>query len=350
MSQSQFSSLPEDITWQVLARVPKCKYPLLACASKNLALRVRSREIHKIRSLLDKDSLYLCFMNKQDLAQDRRWFTLRSRRTPSEENQFVSINVVLPGHHNLRPSIVSHGPEIFFICKPLFITSPSSFLIFDSRSGVLRQGPSMHVNRTYKTVGVVGRKIYVVGGVRSDENVAESFDLRTQTAWETAPIPGERMSWLTTAAVSLDRKVCALMLGGDYAVCYDTKDGSCESFDLPEDRWWKAGACVMDNVLYVYYARFGLMWYDTELMLWRVVSGLDDLKKVRSVGMAEYYGKLALLWKEHDGFSADKKEIWCRMIALGRCEEGVSGAAESAKLLGCVPRGSRLDHCLSVSD
>ncbi|KAF3518497.1 hypothetical protein DY000_02061891 [Brassica cretica] len=103
----------------------------------------------------------------------------------------------------------------------------------------------------------------------------------------------------------------------------------------------------MENVLYVYYARFGLMWYDTELRVWRVVNGLSDVKKVRSIGMAEYYGKVALLWKEHGGCG---KEIWCRMIAMGKCEEGVKGTAESAQLLGSVPDGYRMDNCLSVSD
>ncbi|KAG2308328.1 hypothetical protein Bca52824_028076 [Brassica carinata] len=352
MSQSPFSSLHKDTAWQVLARVPKRSYPLLACVSKNLSYLVRSPEIHKIRSLLRKDSLYISFKNKNDRAQNPSWFTLR-RRTENtnpreEENQFVSVHLVLPHHHQLMPSIIANGPEIFFICVS-FILSPSTFWIFDSRSGELRQGPSMNVNRTYKSVGLVGRKIYVVGGVRSNESVAESFDLTTQT-WEPAPVPGERMSWLATATVSLDRKICVLMLAGAYTVCYDTKDGSCESFDLPKDKWWKAGVCVMDNVLYIYYARFGLMWYDTKLRLWRVVTGLDHLKKVRSVGMGEYYGKLALLWKERDGFSGEKKEIWCRMIALGRCEEGISGNAESAQLLGSVPRGYRMDHCLSVSD
>lgn len=178
---------------------------------------------------------------------------------------------------------------------------------------------------------------------------AESFDLRTQTAWEPAPDPEEDMSWLSAAAVSLDRKVCALMLVGAYTLCYDPRDGSCTSFKIKIAEWWKTGACVIDNVLYIYYSRFGLMWYDSKRTRWRVVTGLDDLKRIRSVGMAEYYGKLALLWKEHDGGAT--KEIWCRMIALDRSGDGISGTAEeSSQLLGSVPRCFRLHRVLSVSD
>ncbi|CAN7060530.1 unnamed protein product, partial [Brassica rapa subsp. trilocularis] len=346
MSPSQFSSLPKDIVWQVLARVPKRSYPLLACASKNFRLLVRSPEIHKIRSLLRKDSLYICFMDKTNRPQTPHWFTLRRAENNPLENEYVSVDLAFPDHDESNASIIAYGPEIFFICGAH--VHSSNLWVFDSRSGQFRRGPSMNVTRMYKSVGLVGSKIYVVGGNMAGDIQAESFDLKTE-AWEPAPtpVPKEEKTWLASVTVSLDRKVCALMLVGAYTVCYDPWDGSCDSFALPEDKWWKTGVCVMENVLYVYYARFGLMWYDTELRLWRVVNGLDHVKKVRSVGMAEYYGKVALLWKEHGGCG---KEIWCRMIAMGKCEEGVKGTAESAQLLGSVPDGYRMDHCLSVSD
>ncbi|KAG2308327.1 hypothetical protein Bca52824_028075 [Brassica carinata] len=345
MSQSKFSSLPEDIAWRVLARVPKCKYPVLACVSKNFGYLVRSPEIHKIRSLLRKDSLYICFMDKTNRPQTPHWFTLRrTENDPLENDQFVSVDLLFPDNDESNSSLIAYGPEIFFICGAH--VHSSNLWVFDSRSGEFRQGPSMNVTRTYKSVGLVGSKIFVVGGNMDGDIQAESFDLRTQT-WEPAPSLEEEMTWLSAATVSLDRKVCALKLVGAYALCYDTRDGSCTSFKLKIDEWWKTGACVIDNVLYVYYARLGLMWYDSERALWRGVTGLDDLKKVRSVGMAEYYGKLALLWKEHSGGAT--KDIWCRMIALNRSEDGISGTAESAQLLGSFPRCFRLHRVLSVS-
>ncbi|CAH8335750.1 unnamed protein product [Eruca vesicaria subsp. sativa] len=347
MSPSTFSSLPNDIAWQVLARVPKRLYPLLACVSKNFSLLVRSPEIHKTRSLLRKDSLYICFMDITNRPQTPNWFTLRrTENNPSENDEFVSIDLLFPDHDESNASLIAHGPEIFFICG-LHVYS-STLWIFDSRSGEFRQGPSMNVARLYKSVGLVGSKIYVVGGNMDGDLQAESFDLKTQT-WEPAPSLEEEMNWLSAATVSLDRKVCALMLVGAYTVCYDTRDGSCTEFKLMIDEWWKTGACVVDNVLYVYYGRFGLMWYDTEMTVWRVVIGLEHLKKVRSVGLAEYYGKLAVLWKEHSGGAT--KEIWCRMIGLCRCKDGISGNAESSpQLLGSVPRHFRMHRVLSVSD
>ncbi|CAH2061553.1 unnamed protein product, partial [Thlaspi arvense] len=246
------------------------------------------------------------------------------------ENQFaVATNLVFPYDYDPNPSAIAIGLEIFFICGAY--TPSSRLLIFDTRS--------------------VGGKIFVIGGFRGDEIQEESFDLKTQT-WEQVPDPEENWWWdRSKSLVSLDKKVYALLSHEQIAVHYDTIDGSCGSFVLPkDDDLCEAGVCVAENVLYVYYARFGLMWFDSELMLWKVVEGLSHLNKVRCVGMAEYYGKMAVLWEETRGVSGERKEIWCRMIALGRSEVGIHGTAETAKLLGSVPLGYRMECCLSVLD
>ncbi|CAN6906680.1 unnamed protein product [Brassica oleracea] len=312
---SSFSSLPIDIVLEILARVPKRFHPTLSCVSKNFRRLLRSPEIHKTRSLLRKDSLFICFVGKTDA----QWFTLRraeNNNPTTEKNRFVSIDLASPSQTEQEPCVVAIGPEIFFICGSFY---PSSTMwILDSRTGTFRQGPSSRADRT----------------------------------WELAPVPEDQGWWWSSAPpVSLNRKVCALPVSGN-ARCYDPRDGSWESLGLAtKDKWlWRTGACVMNNVLYVYYARFGLMWYDSEMRLWRVVSGLSHLKKVRSVAMAEYYGKLAFLWEDDEvSVSGEMKEVWCRMIAL-EGKEGVDGMAEASQLLGSVLRGYRFHHCLSVSD
>ncbi|CAH2061388.1 unnamed protein product [Thlaspi arvense] len=310
---SLFSSLPIDIAWNILVRVPKRYRPILACVSKKFCYLVRSPEIHRIRSLLGKDSLYICFSDQNTRRNTlnwfylhRYWFTLRRIENYPTENQLAAAaNLVFPYDYDPNPSAIA----------------------------------------------IVGDKIFVIGGFRGDEIQAESFDLKTQT-WEQARDPEYKWPWdHSKSAVSLDKKVYALLSHEQIAVQYDTRDGSCGSFELPKgDDWCEAGVCVAENVLYVYYARFGLMWFDSELMLWRVVNGLSDLKKIRCVGMAEYYGKMAVLWEESSGDSGERKEIWCRMIALGRSEVGIHGTAETAQLLGSVLLGYRMECCLSVSD
>ncbi|XP_018438976.2 F-box/kelch-repeat protein At2g44700-like [Raphanus sativus] len=349
---SWLSSLPIDIVLEILARVPKRYHPTVSCVSKNFSRLLRSPEIHKIRSLLSRDSLFICFVGKtNDEGRVPHWFTLRrAENNNPRENHLVSIDLTFPCQIEQEPCVVALGPELFFICGSFFPSS--SMWVLDSRTGTFRQGPSSRAARLYRSVGVVGSKVYVMGSYRDDEIHVESFDVKTQT-WELAHVPEDQDWWRSAAAtVSLNRKVCALCFSDDAIECYDTRDGSCESLGLPtKGKWlWGTGACVMNNVLYVYNARFGLMWYDSEMRLWRAISGLTHLNKVWSVAMAEYYGKLAFLWEEEVAGRGEMKEVWCRMIALERSEGEVHGIAEAPQLLGSVPRGYRLQHCLSVSD
>ncbi|ESQ28053.1 hypothetical protein EUTSA_v10019473mg [Eutrema salsugineum] len=292
-SPSWFSSLPIDIVWKILAHVPKRHYPTLSCVCKNFRYLVRSPEIHRIRSLLRKDSLFICFYDETSRPKIRKWFTSHTRKwftfhmgenNPTENHFLVSVDLGFPYHDECSPSAIAIGPEIFFICGS-FIPS-SSLWIFDSRSCKIRQGPSMKIDRTYNSEGLVGSKIYVVGGYEDDDIEAESFDLKTQT-WGLAPYPKEKVWWGSSATVSLDRK-----------------------------------------------------WF----------YGLRKLKKVRSVGMAECYGKMAFLWEESKDVRSETKEIWCRVIALVRSESGIHGVAEAPKLLGNVPSVYRQEHFLSLSD
>ncbi|KAJ4890824.1 F-box/kelch-repeat protein [Raphanus sativus] len=348
MSPSSFSSLPIDIVLEIFARVPKRSHPILSCVSKNFNRLLRSpAEIHKIRSLLRKDSLFICFVEKTDA----QWFTLRRAENNPTENHFSSIDLVFPSHTKQEPCVVvAIGPELFFGSF-----HPSSTMwVLDSRTLTFRQGPSSRGDRLCRSACVVGSKVYVIGIYTSDDEInVESFDVKTQT-WELADVPDDQGWWWSAVAIaSLNRKVCAFNFSDNARLkCYDPRDGSCESLGLPTEGklLCRTGACVMNNVLYVYYARLGLMWFDSEMRLWRVVSGLSHLNKVRSVAMAEYYGKMAFLWEDEIGVVGETKEVWCRMIALERREGEVRGIAEAPQLLGSVPRGYRLQHCLSVSD
>ncbi|XP_010507734.1 PREDICTED: F-box/kelch-repeat protein At2g44700-like [Camelina sativa] len=348
-SPSSFTSLPRDMVLNVIARVPKRLYPILCCVSKNLRSLVRSPEIQETRSLIGKDSLYICV---EDITRDEEyvitrtyhWFNLRRVEKSTTENVFVSVDFsFLSESCHVSSSIFAVGPEMFFILND---GSPS-FRIFDTQSGKVRQGPSLLVNRTYNCVGIVGGKIYVIGGYKEDELTAESFDLKTE-AWETAPSPHnkERLIWIHGTGASLDRKVCAVSFFR-CLTCYDPRDGSCETSQMSFSDWWNTGVCVIDNVLYVYFFSYGLMWYDTELKLWRLVYGLD-LGEAQGVAMAEYYGKLAFLWEKPSLVSSESKEIWCRMIGLAWSEAEINGTAEPSQLLRIVPRTFDFHHCLSV--
>ncbi|XP_010507714.1 PREDICTED: F-box/kelch-repeat protein At2g44700-like [Camelina sativa] len=352
-SSPSLFSLPLDMVLNVLARVPKRYYPILCCVCKNLRSLVRSNEIQETRSLLGKDSVYICFMDVTYRPIYDYWYAayaLRRTEYSTTENLFESIKDFSNPSEPFRSShMIAVGPEIFLI--PGSDIPSSSLWILDTLSEELRQGPSLLVKRRYNGVGLVGGKIYVIGGCRDGDIPAEIFDLKTQT-WEAAPTPDEKESciWKYGVNVTLDRKV--------YALCprevttYDTRDGSCQRSEMLNDEWLATGKCVIDNLLYVYFSRFGLMWYDSKLMLWKVVYGLDLGKPQGYIAMAEYYGKLAFLWEEEKQSlvsSDESKEIWCRMIVLLRSDVGIHGTSEPSQLLGTVPHGYEMCHCLSLS-
>ncbi|CAH8392375.1 unnamed protein product [Eruca vesicaria subsp. sativa] len=77
---------------------------------------------------------------------------------------------------------------------------------------------------------------------------------------------------------------------------------------------------IMALVLLYYYDVF--KWYDTEARVWRQMKGLKGLPKFASYGcvkLADYGGKMAVLWDKYLPSSGYKKKtIWCAVISLER--------------------------------
>ncbi|CAH8346937.1 unnamed protein product [Eruca vesicaria subsp. sativa] len=77
---------------------------------------------------------------------------------------------------------------------------------------------------------------------------------------------------------------------------------------------------IMALMLFYYYDVF--KWYDTEARVWRQMKGLKGLPKFASYGcvkLADYGGKMAVLWDKYLPSSGYKKKtIWCAVISLER--------------------------------
>lgn len=363
MSPASLSTLPKDMVAEILGRVPNyhCRQ-VVSLVSKKFHDIVRCPGlISQIRRRVGKVSLYLSFTNTSVQEFPRVWYLLRSRVDDPTMNKFVSIQFPDIGH-DVR-SIITVGPKVFFIRGTRHTATRLS--VYDSRSGELRESPVMLVEMRYHSSGLVSGKIYVIGTRLHDpdeEVLAESYDLDTET-WEQAPIyePQARMNlYYSPASASIDDKVYALhcMPRGRNPCYYDTRVGSCEFFEsCSYDKLWKTCMCVIDNVLYLYDSKLGLMWYDSTLTQWGEVSGLDlnivqqsvgvaEYDENKAVGMAEYHGKLAFVWIKPGGGAVN--EIWGTRIALARTETGFDGTAEPFQLLGTVPRRYVLRHFFSV--
>ncbi|ESQ44018.1 hypothetical protein EUTSA_v10006383mg [Eutrema salsugineum] len=346
---SSFSSLPNDIVLNILARVPRRFHPKLCCVSKNLGSLVRSSELRKTRSLLGKDrfNFYVCLVDSMAMDLSYQWFTLSCGN-----RRLVSVPFPSPDP-SLWPytSAVPVGSEIYLVGGSRFMW------ILDTRSGQLRLGPSSPVGSKHEGVGLVHDKIYVFGGTCEKECYqdiqAQVFDLKTQT-WLIAPNPSLTLAHYVRHVVnpSLGRKIYAVGSGCescDSIIVYETRDGTCDRIII-DDEVTNLEMCVVDNVLYMYYQYVGLMWYDSMAKEWRLVH-VHGLKLgdrfLNHLVMTEYDGKLAFFWQQ-----GQKDEIWCAMIALyGTSHVAIWGRLEwSDCILSQVPSHYYILHVVACPD
>ncbi|XP_010431568.1 PREDICTED: F-box/kelch-repeat protein At2g22030-like [Camelina sativa] len=359
-SSLSFWSLPYDVVLNCLVRVPRCYYPNLSCVCKRFRSLVRSPEFAHMRSLMAKNYpiFCVCFTEPTSIGRNFHWFTFDTQ----EKKRSVLKSFPHFPRQMLCCSIVSVGSTIYFIGGSMGHYSPSIRLL-DPWSGELCEGPSMKEPRNLPGVTVVDGKLYVTGGCRKDQIQVEVFDPTTQT-WEVGPLSphgkiqyGERLvdpyGEVVTESVAVEGKVYGMSYNKRAHIIYDTKDGRCDTFDLANERaWTRGGVCVINNVIYVYYKEFGLMWYDSIGKEWRVVSDLTLDKSISMpVGMVDCNGKLAFLWEDlGDIFSPKKKNIWCTIIVLSRCGSGMRGTVKRSDLVGTVPIYYDTWRCLDVSD
>ncbi|RID63212.1 hypothetical protein BRARA_E02234 [Brassica rapa] len=310
-----FSSLPDEVVLNCLSRVPR-RYDLnlsLFLFGDALRLLVHSPELHRLRSPLNY------------------WISFRPGEKP--------------------PTIISVGSEIYFIGGR---SVPSMQLwILDTRSGHLKTAPSMKVCRSdvKVAVGVVDRKIHVIGGSKEDSQV-EEFDPETQT-WDFA---GEgKLKCESWFSATLEEKVYMVNWDGRVST-YSPREGinneETEILSIELDTGFHDPNMV-ENVLYACFKWNGLMWFNTKFKVWRRVVDRDgkdgklELNSFAAVKMVEYEGTIAFFWPLRN-IDPNKKDLTCKLIALDRVGEEISGRIEWSGTV-TLPDNIILKDCLVVS-
>ncbi|VVA93578.1 unnamed protein product [Arabis nemorensis] len=372
-NEPSLSSLPRDIVWNCLLRVPRSNHLNISCVSKTLRSLVLSPEF---RSLLPKDSIYVSFLAPRTaMSTNCHWFTLR--RLPIENTKKIqyrlfAVPIPFPCDAGLfrsyYPTSVVVGPEIYFVGGPYFLNRSSDLWIFDTRSGKLTQGPSMKVARTGDyLVGVVDGKIYVIGGACKDEEEiqVEVFDPISRS-WSFLGEEKMRSCISRQFAVSMNRKV--YMVG--YSACISAYNPNLsegrrilemipKSKKRTRDEMLSCATsdgvvcvCVVENVMYACFAWSGLKWFDTKLKVWKKLVKVDG-KPVYAFSvsaMTEYNGMLAVLWPQRKFDSEEKKDVICGFISLYKVGERICGKIEWSGIVATVPSDFRSLRCLVVSD
>ncbi|KAJ4890274.1 Galactose oxidase/kelch repeat superfamily protein [Raphanus sativus] len=349
------SSLPEEIVLRCLALVPRIYHVSVSLVSKQLRSLVLSPELNGLRSIRNKKSLHVCLRKGYN---DVHWFTLR----PSEETEtateyrLVPNPTPFPPHPNHGSSTVVVGSKIFFIGG---YREPSSDLwILDTRSGNMTQGPSMSVPRAKNeaAVGVIDGKIYVIGGggfapERFQEEIqVEVFDLNSET-WELAGMENVRKT--SRCSASVEGKV--YMVEYEEINVYSPRE---RMVRMVSQRLSEGGrkdvlndsafiVCVVEDVLFAFFSKSGVMWFNTKLNVWRRLLGRDGKELpfvLHANEMAEYDdGRLVVLYTV-------SKSVRCVVVSLHRSGDMICGTIDWSGVLGTVRHSFDFLHCLAVSD
>ncbi|CAH8359986.1 unnamed protein product [Eruca vesicaria subsp. sativa] len=352
-----FSSLPDEIVENILARVSKAKYPTLSLVSKRFRSLLSSPELYKTRSLLGttEPCLYLCLKHSED--QPPRWYSLWMK--PVDETLTEGDNPLPRGDYSLFPvpsstnptlvpyySMVAVGSELYVIGGGSYKARSSAVRILDCRTHTWRDGPSMLVSRLHVYAFLLAEKIYVMGscGIFDESlNWIEVLDIKTQT-WRHLRSHGadEFDDWFEINVV--EGKIHAI--GAKRSNAYDPQESRWEvvekySCSISINAW-----CVIEDVMYCFTDSGDCKWYDSNARDWIDVKGsdLELLLCPRTcspawgrVEMHNVGGKLLVMWVPYFRDDNDERRLWCAKIALQKRGNEVWGKIEWANSISDSP-------------
>ncbi|CAL9224235.1 unnamed protein product, partial [Arabidopsis halleri] len=346
-----FSSLPDEIIENILARISKWTYPNLSLVSKRFLSLLSSPQLYKTRSHIGttEPCLYFCLKLGYD-SSDPQWFTLwmKPDENLTSNGETMHDYSLIPLHSSsysppvpYRKSTVAVGSEIYVI-GGLPEAPSSSVRILDCRIHTWRDGPNMTVARSDPVAVYLDEKIYVIGGCKNDEsaNWLEVLDIKTQT-WRALPSPGTHHELhcedIKFNPSAFKGKLYVAAETKDYT--YEPKDGTWnvvrEKLIFKDIRHW----CVIEDVMYSCTYVGSLMWYDSEGREWREIKGSNEFNvgltwylKKRSVhGIVNYGGKLVVIWRQwynDDGKGWNTKVGFSKIALEKRHKDEIWGKTE----------------------
>ncbi|XP_048631947.1 F-box/kelch-repeat protein At4g38940 isoform X1 [Brassica napus] len=332
-------SLPDDVTLDIVARVPRSHYPTLSLVSKKFRKLIASPKLYKRRSQLGitQHRLYAFLRNRN--TGDCRFYILH--RKLNSRNRLVIVRSLPPVSY--RGSFVSVGSKVY-------VFNDVDALCIDCASHTAQAIPDMPQRFSAtpmpsKVANVIDGKVYLIGDSRFTSDHGMSWrktvmvlDSETQV-WE--PVMMKEDMWvgaLWSDAVVLEDKICMKGHRNANSFVYEPKEKKWELMDeVLNSKHWES-ACVVDDLLYYHdCSEKALRAYDPKQSRWSVVYGLDEFlasecaqsKWPNTVKCGEK--KLALFFpKKHDG----KQVICCAEIALERRQDGeVWGKMESCDVV-----------------
>ncbi|KAJ4913938.1 putative F-box/kelch-repeat protein [Raphanus sativus] len=357
-SPPSFSSIPDDVIVNILARFSKSHYPSLCLVSKNFYSILSSPDIYFARSLIGNTDarLYVClWLPDPSSGPHNSWFTLGY---PQGQLSLVPVKVLSSSYSpadRLNSTTVAVHSEIYHIGGSKDKRT-RAVRVLDCRSHTWRRAPHLKVARKRARSYLLDDKIYVLGGCTETEETigwGEVFDLKTQT-WKPLPKPP-----------SHDDYVNGAVFGGRLYV-FTIDNSKKYAYDPKEERWvHEAGFvglgrinrpwCVRGSVIF---AELGgkYMWYDPRYGMWSLIQGLNHVyerrcSNYRTIQLVNHGGKLLIIWDEWHRRQREHKRVWCAVVSFEKPlnSSNMWGMVERCNVvLGSVHKSYKLSSCLSV--
>ncbi|KAF8112224.1 hypothetical protein N665_0065s0010 [Sinapis alba] len=355
-----FSSIPDDVIVNILARISKSHYRSLSLVSKNFYSLLSSPHLYAARSLIGNTDarLYVRLWLHTPSSSHHSWFTLGYRQG---QLSLVPVRILSSSYSpdRLNSTTVAVRSEIYQIGGSNEDKPTKAVRVLDCRSHTWRRAPDMKVARKHARSYYLDEKIYVIRGCTKTEETmswGEVLDLKTQT-WKPLPKP-----------TSSDDYVDGVVFGGRLHV-FTINNYKNYAYDPKEGRWVEEVGfvglgrvsgpcwCVIGNEIFAEHEG-KYTWYDPMNGKSVMVHGLKDVytnraNNYRTIKLVNHGGKLVILWDEWNKSHREHKSVWCAVISLEKRLTPLGtrmwGRVERCDVvLDSVHKSYKLSSCLSV--
>ncbi|CAL9242741.1 unnamed protein product [Arabidopsis halleri] len=343
-------SLPDDLVVNILARVSRSYYPNLSLVSKSFRSILASPELYQTRTLLGRTETFLYVCLRFPDEANPRWFTLyrkpnqtltkkkKKMKEDSSGTLLAPISIL-----NSPPvewsCLIAVGSNLYAISAAIEDSPCSNVWYLDCRTHTWLEAPRMrlaHINSDFD-----GRT-YLPGSFENPDslNCVQVYNTNTQT-WN--PVPPQKRKFKFG---NMEGKIYMKLVRENprKVVALKPKVMTWEAVGLDTDLD-RGSICMIENIAYCYdpTEKFSWIKFNIEEGGWRRLEGLEGLPKFANystVKLADYGGKLVVLWDKYVAASGYKeKMIWCAEISLEmRNSEEIWGKVEWFDAVLTVPK------------
>ncbi|CAL9242740.1 unnamed protein product [Arabidopsis halleri] len=347
-------SIPYDLIVSILARVTRSYYTNLSLVSKSFRSILASPELYQTRTLLGKTETFLYVCLRFPDEANPRWFTLYRKPNQTltkkkKKKEESSVKLLAPTPVLNSPplewsSLIAIGSNLYAITAAIDNSPCSNVWFLDCRTHTWLEAPRMRLAHTNSKFDGT---MYLAGSSENPDslNCVEVYNTMTQT-WNPVP-PRRRIFKLENMEGKIYMNVC--VESAKEVVLVKPKVNTWEVLGLETDLD-RGSLCSIDNVVYLYHPSGVFIFrksFTKGAVVWGTLRGLERLPKFAkysAVKLADYGGKLVVLWDKYVAASGYKeKMIWCAEISLEkRNNEEIWGKVEWFNAVLKVPKSYKI--------